>query len=480
MGQDVMADNTALPPGFTLDKPQAASAELPAGFTLDKPKQISTGEKALNYAEPVVEALGAAGGAVLGSVEPVGGTIAGAALGYAGGRQLIRSARQVMGYEKPQTAPQVFAEQAKDVVTGAGMEAGGSVAGAVVGPAVKAIGQAVIPKATLLTDAARLARAKDYVLKPSEAGGAGGKILEGVAGSPKLSIEATVKNQAKTNDWSAIEIGLPKGTKLTPAVITKAKAPHNAVYQEVSQLGPVKTDSKYVDNLVEIGRTPGKSFAKVKNPDVEALRAQYLESEFDSADAVLQIRTLRRNASKNIKNQDPAKNELGYAQKQVADAIEGQLERHAESLGKPDLVQRFKEARQALAKINTVEDSLNRATGDISAPKLSSLRKKGVPLSGHLKDIADIHDAFPSEMREASKVRNKTPVTVLEGIAAGGAGAFGLSNPLVGGLAASGVIARPLARKYLLSEAYQKGIAPGSKAITMKAEEAARRAGATE
>ena len=51
-----MADNTALPPGFTLDKPQAASAELPAGFTLDEPKP--TGNKmglvpdaGLGYAE---------------------------------------------------------------------------------------------------------------------------------------------------------------------------------------------------------------------------------------------------------------------------------------------------------------------------------------------------------------------------------------------------------------------------------------------
>ena len=36
-----MADNTALPSGFTLDQPQAASAELPAGFTLDEPKKTT-------------------------------------------------------------------------------------------------------------------------------------------------------------------------------------------------------------------------------------------------------------------------------------------------------------------------------------------------------------------------------------------------------------------------------------------------------
>lgn len=466
-----MGDTTALPPGFTLDKPQADLAELPAGFTLDKPKKISIGEKVLNYAEPVVEALGAAGGAVLGSVEPVGGTIVGAGLGYAGGRQLIRSARQVMGYEKPQTAPQVFAEQAKDIVTGAGMEAGGAVAGKALGTVAKAVGEKVIPKGMPLTDAAKLARSKDYVLKPSEAGGAGGKILEGVSGSPKLSIQAAVKNQEKTNYWSAREIGLPEGTKLTPAVITKAKAPYNSVYQEVGDLGPVLTDGKYGADISGIGRTPGASFSKVKNPDIETLRSQYMEKGFDAKDAVLQIRILRRNASKNIKVQDPAKNELGYAQKQVADAIESQLERHADSVGKPDLVQRFKESRQALAKINTVELSLNRATGDISAPKLSSLRKKRMPLSGHLKDIADIHDAFPSEMREASKLRNKVDVTVLEAFAGGAGGVYGLEHPLIGGLAASGVIVRPLARKYLLSEAYQKSIAPGSKALTLKGTE---------
>jgi len=317
-----------------------------------------------------------------------------------------------------------------------------------------------------VAEIAQKARAAGYVLKPSEAGGNIGKIAEGVTGSPRLSIEATVKNQIKTNQGAAIDLGLPTGTKITPKVLTDLRAPLNSVYDEVGKLGEVTTDQQYLNSLTNIGRTPGKSFSKVKNPDIEALREQYLEPNFDSADGVLQIRTLRQSGSKNRKSPDPAKNELGYAQRQVADAIEAQIERHAQQTpGFENLVQQFREARQKLAVTFSVEDALNTATGDISAPKLAKIKRAGVPLSNNLKLIAEIHDAFPSEMREAAKVRNKIPVTVLEGVVGAGGAAGAIANPALGGLAALGVLARPLTRKLLLSDVYQNRIAPGPKRV---------------
>lgn len=307
------------------------------------------------------------------------------------------------------------------------------------------------------------ARASGYVLKPSEAGGTVGKVVEGVTGSPRLSIEATIKNQANTNKLVNQELGLPDATKLTPQKIRELKSPHNAVYKKVGELGSVVTDDAYIGDIVQIGRAPGKSFSKVKNPDIESLREQYLEQRFDAKDAVLQIRKLRRDGGKNFKNQDPGKNELGYAQRQVANAIEAQLERHAQSIGQADLVEQFRNSRRELAKINNVEDALNIGTGDISASALAKAKKKGAPLSGNLATIAEVHDAFPSEMRDASKVRNKVPVTVLEGLAGGigGGVATYAHSPVAGAAALGAVAARPLARKYLLSEAYQKMLSKG-------------------
>jgi hypothetical protein len=317
------------------------------------------------------------------------------------------------------------------------------------------------------------ARASGYVLKPSEAGGTVGKYAEGLTGSPRLSIEATIKNQANTNRLVNQELGIPDTTKLTPQKIRELKAPHNDVYRQVGELGTVLTDENYLQDVVQIGRAPGKSFSKVKNPDIESLRDQYLEQRFDAKDAVLQIRKLRRDGGKNLKNQDPGKNELGYAQRQVADAIESQLERHAQLSGQTNLFEQFRNSRQQLAKINSVEDSLNVATGDISAPALAKAKKKGAPLSGNLKTIAEVHDAFPSEMRDAAKVRNKVPLTVVDALAGGiGGGLATMTQSPIGGAAALGAVAaRPLARKILLSKAYQntlsKGPAPAPAAQTL-------------
>jgi hypothetical protein len=317
------------------------------------------------------------------------------------------------------------------------------------------------PVAQIVKDAREIG----YLLKPSRAGGKVGSVVEGMTSSPRLSIEATVGNQKNTNRLVNQDLGLPKDTVLTPAKMTEIRRPHNAVYAEVGKLGPIATDQQYLTDIQNIGRTPGTSFQKVRNPDLEALREAYTEQGFDSQDAVLQIRKLRNDARKNIKNPDPAKNEVGYAQRQIADAIENQIERHAQGIGQGDLVDRFRNARKELAIINTAQDALIASTGDISASRLARAKAKGAPLSGNLAKIAEVHDAFPSEMRDVAKVRNQVPVTALEGVA-GGAGAVAAAathNPLAAAGVLGAVTGRPLARKFLLSDLYQSRLAPGPK-----------------
>ena len=316
---------------------------------------------------------------------------------------------------------------------------------------------ATAPRAA--TSMVDVAREHGYVLKPSEAGGKVGKVVEGLSGSPKLSVEASIKNQKVTNRLAGEEIGVPG--RLTKGAIAEAKKPHNAVYKEMQGLGDIATDAKYKADIESIGRTPGTSFEKAVNPDLQKLRDAYDEMRFDSKDAVLKIRELRAASTKNIKAPfDPAKNDLGYAQKQIADAIESQMERHAAALGKSDLVTRFRQARQSLAKIRAVESSIRGNTAEVSAPALAKQLERGVPLSGKLKVIADVANEFGEVTREGRKLKNKVPVTVLEGASGAlGAGAATLHHPVAGGAALIGMIARPLARKALLSKAYQDRLA---------------------
>lgn len=339
--------------------------------------------------------------------------------------------------------------------------------------------EAEAPKAAILLEKTpfQLARESGYSIMPSEAaikGGnaVGGKVVEGLAGSAKTGVDATVKNQAVTNRLAAQEIGVPAGTPLTDTVLDNLRKPLNAVYDKVSQLGSIPTDKAYFTDLNEVGRTPGNSFPGASDPDIAKLKETYAVPHFDAGDAVLQIRNLRRNATANYKaasaNQvknAPMLGELADAQQGIADALENQLERFVGSpgdkLGNPKLIADWRNARQGLAKINSVDNAIKEGTTDVSAPALAKQANKGAPLSGNLRTIADTANAFPISVRDIGAVRNKVPINALEGLmGTGGIGAALLGSPHAAAGLATGMIARPLARASLLSGPLQNAMLP--------------------
>lgn len=372
-------------------------------------------------------------------------------------------------------------EQAQDEARTRGLlDVGGNLASMAIGPklfgsepAVKpALEPAPIPEVTPLN----VAHDAGYSIMPSEAaikGGSApmGKVVEGLAGSAKTGVDATVKNQAVTNRLAAQEIGAPAGTPLTDTVLDNLRKPLNAVYDKVSNLGQVPTDKAYLAEINGIGRTPGNSFPGVADPDIAALKQNYAVPRFDAGDAVLQIRNLRKNATANYKaasaNQvknAPMLGELADAQQGIADALENQLERFvgspADKVGNPALIQQWRDARQGLAKINSVDNAIKEGTTDVSAPALAKQLNKGAPLSGNLKTIADAANAFPISVRDIGAVRNKVPINALEGLmGTGGIGAALLGSPHAAAGLAAGMIARPMARGALLSRAYQDALA---------------------
>lgn len=106
----------------------------------ETPKEKSFGEKAFEFAEPTVEALGTAGGAALGTALGPAGTVGGAGLGYAMSREAMRLAKEKMGYQPPRTGVALATEPAKDILLGGAYEAGGR---ALVEPIMRRGGQAL-------------------------------------------------------------------------------------------------------------------------------------------------------------------------------------------------------------------------------------------------------------------------------------------------------------------------------------------------
>ena len=101
---------------------------------------------------PAIEALGAAGGATVGSMGGPAGTVAGAGLGYAAGKELNR---MLAGNAPRETLPEAAVRQAGNVLEGATFEAGGQ---AVAPYLSKAIGKVMDMRQIPKQKAAELAR----------------------------------------------------------------------------------------------------------------------------------------------------------------------------------------------------------------------------------------------------------------------------------------------------------------------------------
>lgn len=305
---------------------------------------------------------------------------------------------------------------------------------------------------------AQAAIADGYKLKPSEAGGRTGTVVEGLTGSAKLETALVKKNQANTDRLAREEFGLPEGP-ITRGSIEKAKGKHNRVYAEVGQkLGEVPTDAAFKSDIEAVGRTPGTSFKKDVSPAVEELKKAYVdESRFNAADAVLKVRQLRYKASRNIGSRDPQAQDLGYAQKAIADAIESQMDRQGKAIGQNDLMARFANARQELAKLNSLQAAAQ--GGEVNALILKRQLEKGVPLSGNLRKIAEHASNFENVMRPGRKVKGNTPVNMWETtMAAASATAGALHAPHVAVPMLVGAAARPAARYALMSNRYQQSL----------------------
>lgn len=316
------------------------------------------------------------------------------------------------------------------------------------------------------------ARDLGYKVAPSDAVLKGasapmGKFIEGLSGSPKLQVDASIKNQGITNALAAQDIGVPKGTDLTPDVLDAAEQPHYKAYEAVKSIGQVPIDSKFKNTVASIGQESQDAFPMDSSPALDKLKQAYLQPDsFGANGAVLKIRQLRKDGNLNIASRDPEKMQLGYAQRQIAGAIEDQIDRYAssrpEGFDNPNLITNFRNARQALAKIQTVRDSITPGTTDVSAPYIAKQLNKGAPLSGNLLKIADTTNNFPSAMRNAGPLRNKVPVNALEGMMGGAGMIYGAAthNPGTMAKTAGLILGRPALRAGLLTDIYQNTMFP--------------------
>lgn len=309
-----------------------------------------------------------------------------------------------------------------------------------------AVAEAAAPKITVPENPVAAARAAGYKVRPSDVAKAEPETsvrtttaTEGLAGSDELRKSLMNFNQRNSTKMALQELGLPETSpRVTPKLIEQASAAPLAKYREVGravkQFEPSDEFHADLDSAVSKEGLHPDSRA-----DIAKMVSEYKDRGMSGPDAVKSVSVLRRGASRYIRSDDPATQDFGFAQRQVADAIESQLIRQLEATGQTQLAQEFLAARQQLAKIHDVQSATK--AGQVDIHVLKKLQDKGAPLSGRLAIMADTAEMFPHVTKHPQSVSN---------VSGGGAipGVGPAMDVVSGGL-------RPLTRKFLGSDVYQ-------------------------
>ena len=260
------------------------------------------------------------------------------------------------------------------------------------------------------------------------------RLMEGLAGKVSVAQNASMRNQTVTNQLAAKEIGLPADATITPQVLKEIRDNAGQAYKAVASL-PVKPAER-----------AQPMFNKPASPEINP--AQMVEDLKQARnDAQAWFRAYNRSAS-------PDDLTKAKAAEGLSKRLESGLESYASSLGQSDLLQGLRNARTLIAKTYSVERALNPTTGSVDAQTLAKLAKKGV-LTGGLKASADLATAFPKAAQPVERMGSLPQLSPLDWAAAGTMGAATGFSPV----AATGLVARPLARAAALSGPVQRGLA---------------------
>jgi len=314
------------------------------------------------------------------------------------------------------------------------------------------------PLTRVTTKAAEDAHVAGIKLPPSYIGGPIRKDIQSAAGSPKVEQEFSKANEGPIDRLGKLALGMHPDHELTPENFEKLKDEAYKPYEALRQLGRFKmSDEEYASYLKDIDAAGGRfanrgsDFGGSRFPEIDAEKNAYRVKEFDAGSALDEIRTLRNLSRQNLKNYNPPSNALGYTQREIANALERQLDTFATKSGQPQLVASMKAAREQLAKIAAVEDSMG-AGGHIRADDLRRMMDANVPLTDSLKTIATTAKNFPKAVQHVAGKGDQGDWSAVDFLL-GGSGLV-TGHPAIAGLS----LARPISRWSLRTEGAQKSM----------------------
>jgi hypothetical protein len=428
---------------------QQVQADIDESRKLDAPLLATTAGKVGNVAGQVAASLPAA--AIPGANTLLGGAAIGAGLGAA--------------------QPTATGEsRGTNVLTGAAGGAAGQAVGSLAAKGVGALASRLgRPAATGTATAETEFLDQGYKIPPSMSKGKKpGMVtdyLEGFGGKPKTEQQFSAENAPIHTDLARKSIGLPPKGELTRGEVLEQREAFGDAYDAVKQFkGQFTSTEKYDAALDKIEKTGVKSGRAVLKNQQAADLVKDLRGDFSPDEAVEVVKKLRADSSLNLRAMDPNARALGRAQKRAAQAVDDLMEEHLATSNQKDIYISYLQGRAGIAKTYDVEKALT-GGNQVSAVKLKKLddAKRG-RMSGELKTIAQFARDYEGAARDVSQ-RGSRPGPSISPIDTGVAAisaAAGHGAPLAKRLLMSAPhLARPAARKFLLSEAVQQGLRPG-------------------
>jgi hypothetical protein len=253
-----------LAPVETAAPRENVGAELPR-FAKENPRLYEYAVRARQLAGPTVEMLATVGGGALGAPFGPAGMVGGAGLGYGIGREALEAADVALGLKQPRTVNELITEPAKNVLTGATLEAGGRVAGPIIAKGLGALGRGATRVAGAVQDlrqlpnqfAARIARKSFETPANLEAG--------------RNALRQAITSES---DLMAAQV-LAQGDVISPTTQT-------ALAEAAKRVSPAAKATK--ETAQELGR---QTTLKAITPDIQQavkLRAQTADPFYKAAD----------------------------------------------------------------------------------------------------------------------------------------------------------------------------------------------------
>ena len=321
----------------------------------------------------------------------------------------------------------------------------------------------------------RAAQQEGFVTTPGSVNPSFGNVnLERLGGKQRVEQEMSYINHEATQRLVRRGLGVPEDTPITPELTRQIRNDEFARgYEPVRQIGNITSDTTLATELTAIERRLAgntQSFAApIRNQIVNEIN-RFRTPQFNSADAIDEISTLRREARVNFRSDDTNMVRLARTQTSIADALENQIERSLAAAGNPratEMLDQYRASRQRMAISHSVEDAIQRGSGFTNAQDFVKQLNRGVPLTGELRLVAEFANNFPHVNKPISQIGTPGSNAVflggatLPGAALGFLGG-GTAGAAMGGAAtmAGGAALRSGARSYLQSERGQRRAIP--------------------